>query len=334
MKIVVLLISLFVSSISFAKECQFAQGAVDFGSGTTKFYAALVDVCEKKFIKTLYEDRLALALNEAMEKTADQTIPSEVIDQALPKIKAKLEILKSHKVKSIVAVATSVFRVAGNGAAVAQRFSTELDLNVRVISQQEEAELGYWSAKAQRQGVVENLIVWDIGGGSMQMYTKLKKRTEIYEGQMASVTFKNKVLEILQFKDPKKEGVTPNPLFTQVQGALQISKNHAYTNVPPYFKKNAKHAHWVGVGGVLSLSVQRQVNEVMKEALTGFTAEQLLTTLQAQSKLSDKQIKSEYRLTDVTNLALVLGHMQALGIPKVETVQASLGQGLLFKNLH
>lgn len=331
MKQLILILSLLIfSSSTFANDCEERRGALDFGSGTTKAFAAVVDTCAKKIISVLYEDRLPLALNEALEKSPKKEIPTTTVQEAFPKIKNFVMKMKELQVTRIQGVATSVFRVAKNGKATAQMISEEVGVPVQIISQEREAELGYWSALAQKQvEPSELMVVWDIGGGSMQMYARTKDKVHIYQGDLASVTFKNKILQVLQFKNPA-EVSSPNPLVRQKEAALQLAKNHAYLNVPKFFKDNAAQARWIGVGGVLSASVQRQAHPSGHD----FTEDQLSEALERRAPLSDSQLEGDYKISDVSNLALVLGYMQALKIPKVETVQASLGQGLIYQGLH
>nr|WP_295900919.1 hypothetical protein [uncultured Bdellovibrio sp.] len=320
----------FLGDISFAGNCREKQGALDFGSGTTKAFAALVDVCKKQIIEVIYEERLPIALNEALEKSPDNEIPVPVISEALPRYQGLVKKMKELEVGKIYAVATSVFRVAKNGKDIAQKISRELKIPVNIISQEREAELGFWSALAQKKvSADDSIVVWDIGGGSMQMYSREHGKVHIYQGNLASVTFKNKILEVLQFKNPK-EVSSPNPIGRQREAALQLAKNHAYLNVPAFFKEKAPHARWIGVGGVLSMSVQKQTKKNSSEFAQG----ELDEALKQRVFLQDSQIESDYRVSDISNLALVLGYMQALKIPKVETVQASLGQGLIYSALH
>ncbi|KYG64322.1 hypothetical protein AZI87_13900 [Bdellovibrio bacteriovorus] len=330
MKKSILILSLFFSaSFAFANNCEERRGALDFGSGTTKAFAAVVDICAKKIVSVLYEDRLPLALNEALEKSSTKEIPAATVQAAYPKIKNFVAKMKELQVTRIEGVATSVFRVAKNGKTTAEKISEEIGIPVQVISQEREAELGYWSALAQKKiEPTELMVVWDIGGGSMQMYSRDHGKVHIYQGDLASVTFKNKILQVLQFKNPA-EVSSPNPLGMQKEAALQLAKNHAYLNVPKYFKEIASKARWIGVGGVLSASVQRQAHSGAHE----FTSGQLGEALNKRAQLNDSQLEGDYKISDVSNLALVLGYMQALKISKVETVQASLGQGLIYQSL-
>lgn len=312
-----------------AKTCEERRGALDFGSGTTKAYAAVVDTCKKRILSVIFEERLPLALNEGMEKSESREIPLEIIDKALPTLQGFLEKMNEQKVNKIQAVATSVFRVAKNGSAVIDHLEKNLNIPIQIISQEKEAELGFWSALAQKNlSASEPVVVWDIGGGSMQMYALRDGKTHIYKGNLASVTFKNQILEVLQFKDPKQHS-SPNPIGIGKNAALQLAKNHAYLNVPSFFKAEGPKARWIGVGGVLSMSVQKQT----KKGETQFSRDELTETLSQRVFLKDSEIPSDYRISDISNLVLVLGYMQALQISQVETVQASLGQGLLYRDL-
>lgn len=330
MKNLILLFVLFFTSASYAnsKSCQKNRGALDVGSGSTKALAALIDVCEIKIIKVLYEERLPLAFNEALERSPDGTIPATLVAEAVPQIKHLVGKMREFEGIEISGVATSVFRVAKNGSVVAKEISKALEIPLRVISQEEEARLGFLAARSKLpKDFAEKMVVWDIGGGSMQMFAQHGKTEKIYRGDLASVTFKNLILRKLQFKDPAVVS-SPNPIGRQKENAVQLAKNHAYLNVPQYFKDSAKTHTWVGVGGVLSLSVQRQAAQGAQE----FSQDQVEKALTEGAKKSNESLSGEYKNTDVSNIALVLGYMKALGIENVRTVEVSLGEGVLFAN--
>lgn len=312
-----------------SEACVENHAAMDFGSGATKALVAEVDVCQKKINKILFQEHLALALNESLEKSSDQKIPTAVAEAALPSLRNFLKQVRAYEPRKTLAVATSVFRVAKNGAEIADYFSKNLDINLKVISQREEAELGYYSVLSL--GLVqdrEQLIVWDIGGGSMQMYTFQKQQPLIFEGDLASVTYKNSVIEKVKKKDPRKQP-SPNPLGKGYSAALKISEAHALKNVPAELQAKAPQAVWYGIGGVISYSVQNQT----KAGASRIDQQELYNAFKERAQLKDSQIDSDYRITDVTNLGLVLGYMRSLKINEIKTVKASLGQGLLFRDL-
>lgn len=323
-----LVLCLVLPSIAFSDDCRRVEGAIDFGSGTTKFIVAEVDRCEKKVVNILHEDRLQISLNEYLEKSDTSEVNLDSLKKYLPQLRTSLKSLQDKGVKRPYAVATSVFRVAKNGAEMANFLKNELNVDVQIISQDQEAELGYYSALAKLKDAHPRLIVWDIGGGSMQMFAKYGKQDRIYRGDLASVTFKNRVLRDLKFADPKLIS-SPNPIGIWKDAAVQIAKNHAHLNVPAYFKKEAPSATVIGVGGVLSISVLKQIGN----GNTEFSQSELANALALRSVLKDEEIKSPYKATDVTNLALVLGYMKALDIESIQVVEAALGEGLIYKNL-
>ncbi|AGH94558.1 Ppx/GppA phosphatase family protein [Pseudobdellovibrio exovorus] len=321
---------LFLSTQSFASDCLVTQGALDIGSGSTKSVVAIVDTCQKKIHKVLFEENMAVPFSEAHETSADQKIPEAFVKAQLPRMKELSQKMRQHGAVSIHALATSVFRRAKNGEDVMKKISEAISGPVQMISQEDEARLGYWSALAQRpprQG--EQVVVWDIGGGSMQMITQPKAAETgltIYQGELAAVNFKNRVINELQKKDAKTQN-SPNPLGAQWTDAVKLSETYASAHVPSEFQKLSRQVTWIGIGGVLYNSVREQT-----KVKNTYQVKDLQKALKKRAKLNDQQLGGDYAATDVTNLALVAGFMQALKIKKVETVKASLAQGwLLFQ---
>lgn len=335
--------------------CLKRRGAIDIGSGSTKAFAAVVDVCQtpKKIVERLFDEKTKISFGEAVEQSSDHSIPQEVVLDAAAKIAGLAEQMNDKKLDSIVLVATAAFRKASNGPAVAADISkavderlkghTRLDLvatKVQILSQDEEADVGARSALTNlpslkdRAAATEPTIVWDIGGGSMQMWSQPngENKPQLFNGDLASVTFKNLVIHDIQKKDPAVVK-SPNPLKKDLKKAILLARTHAKSHVPEFFKTHAAHARWIGIGGVHGISIQKQVEKESEGApLAGhYTQAQLAKTAERRSKLTDEEIESEYRTTEVTNLALVLGYMQELKIDHVETVEASLTQGLIVR---
>lgn len=59
----------------------------------------------------------------------------------------------------------------------------------------------------------------------------------------------------------------------------------------------------------------------------------LKSALLERASFSDQQIGGDFAATDVTNLALVAGYLEVLGLPQLESVSASLGQGWILYRL-
>lgn len=322
---------LFFSSSAWAKDCLRRAGALDIGSGSTKALAAELDVCEDRVVRILFQKNIPLAFNESLGRSSSGLIETKLIKEAGAKIAALVKEMRELKIEKVSAAATSVFRKAANGEAAAADIGRAAGIPVKILSQAEEAAVGARSAlsKLPKQGDAKApLVVWDIGGGSMQMWSRDGAETRLFEGDLAAVSFKNRVLRELQGKDPK-EVASPNPLGKSRGRAVRLAKEDARAKVPEFFRRNAARARWVGIGGVLAISVQEQA----APGLRAFSRGEVSRALQARAVLRDEQIAGDYRATEVTNLALVLGYMETLGLRNIETVEVSLAEGWLFESV-
>jgi exopolyphosphatase/guanosine-5'-triphosphate,3'-diphosphate pyrophosphatase len=321
------LVSLIDPVSACAEACREIHAALDIGSGTVKAYAANVDVCEQRLAGSVYEEEAPFPCNEALEKSADGNLPPGFLEEAGPRLEALAKAARAKGATRLTARATSCLRKAANGAEVAAAIGKRIGVAVQVISQEEEAELGFLSAMAAHQvkpAEETKVVVWDIGSGSMQMEAASVGEDQEYKGGLAAVSFKNRVIEELLKKDPVKVS-SPNPLGSASAGAVSLAEKHATRTVPAFFKKIKARRRWLGIGGTLAISVQDQV----KQGAHSFTRGELEAALRTRAALKDEEIGGAYAATQVTNLALVLGYMKALGIEKVETARASLNQGAL-----
>lgn len=105
--------------------------------------------------------------------------------------------------------------------------------------------------------------------------------------------------------------------------ALRFVRFYATNDIPLVIKQALTTRKVIGIGGVHNYSVGSQLH--MKtydiKSLQKFSASQVWK--------GDSELHGEYRDTDVSNLLLVQGFMEALHIPAVTVVKANLVQGLL-----
>lgn len=326
---VCVVLSVSFSFSAFAKNCEETRLGMDIGSGSTKILVAQVDTCQKKIVKVLLKDAVQISFNEALAKSVNDRLSDEIISDGETKIGKLLEKARSFKPKKEAAVATSVFRKASNGKEIIKSYSRKFKMKFEIISQHEEAMLGYLSAYSsvpESLKAGKEVVAWDIGGGSMQiLYINKKKEILSYLGDLASVTYKNMVLEALELKNP--EVITsPNPTAPVKAQAIGLSRSYAKIHVPAEIKKVVKDALILGVGGVHGISILNQTG--LKDA---YTQDDLRATINRLSVKEDKDLVGEYKATDVTNLMLVLGFMEGLEINKVNIVTANLLEGLMLQ---
>lgn len=327
MKILFLfLIQLFIIT-SVSAGCIENRAAFDIGSGTTKLLVAEFDSCKQILVKTVFEDRRPIAFNDSLDHSADYRLDDHIFQKANQTLLELKKLATDHKAKKFFAVATSVFRKAKNGSEFAKKLSQTTKIKIKIITQEEEALLGHQVAIKTVSSPVnpKNSFVWDIGGGSMQMIVEQKKKYDIYNGELASVTFKNMVIEAIENKN-SSEITTPNPLNSNWENAYKLAKSYAKIHVPNLFKNLSEKFDVIGIGGVHNNSVLRLIGT--KNSF--YTKEEVLDALKKYSSYSDDKLEGDYRATDITNLALVAGFMDELKIQKIYTVKTSMGHGILF----
>ena len=269
------------------------------------------------------DEKVAIPFNEDLDQSKDFRLSSFIKEKAIEKLTPLLQKARTFHQGKIKAVATSVFREALNGKEFASSLAKELKIQVQVISQNQEANLGFHSAQVVSGNFSDSMMVWDIGGGSMQMILRSKKKEEVYMGALASVTFKNMLLNSVI--DATENQTSPNPLGGKTDASLKLAEYYAKIHVPKSLKESLKSTEILGIGGVFT-SLQQKVDS-QSHLLSRKNLEELL---QQRKNLTDDQIPGDYKAVDVTNIVLVLGFMKALGIEQVNTYKVNLTHGLLF----
>lgn len=297
-----------------SRSCIEKKGAFDIGSGSTKAIFATINKCEGKIVKVLFEKQSPIKFKASLRRN-DKKIPRSLSKKALNVLKQWKKEGTKLGITKYTAVATEVFRQATNGGRLIKKLSHDAEIPIKIITQEDEAKIGFWAGVASSPALPKATLVWDIGGASMQMsYLNTNGKIEFYLGKLASVSFKEKI----------SGNFSPNPL-TPV-GATQAvirARNLAKTDVPIKFRKSIKDMNVVGIGGVHYHSIGKKFNYMSYDKLS------LKTKLLESSNMTDKQIGGAYSATEITNMALVLGYMNALNITEVKPVKANLAHGLL-----
>jgi exopolyphosphatase/guanosine-5'-triphosphate,3'-diphosphate pyrophosphatase len=133
--------------------------------GTNTFHLLIVEVMGKKF-NTIYRKKVAVKIGE--KGINEGIIIPEAEDRALSALTKFKSQIDSFGVTQVFATATSAIRNASNGKALVKKIRDQIGLEVRIITGIEEAEYIYYGvAHALNLGLEQSLIM-DIGGGSIE----------------------------------------------------------------------------------------------------------------------------------------------------------------------
>ncbi|MCK5884390.1 MAG: hypothetical protein KAG61_11930 [Bacteriovoracaceae bacterium] len=326
MKSFILVVTLLWSSFALSNGCEEIRASFDIGSATTKMLVAKVNTCLNKKGKILLEKSVPIPFKVAIDNSQNGEFDSEIQSLGISELSKLKEEASSFTPNRYVAVATSAFRKATNGKIYAKRIERILGITFKIIDQKTEAILGHLGAIQAVSDNSKDLLVWDIGGGSMQMtYLTKDQNYKVYEGKLASVSFKNMVTSGIKGKS-YKTNPTPNPLGKHAaRKALNLAEYYAKIHVPNDVKDAIKRSKVIGIGSLHYYSILKNVAPEEKH----YQLSQVLKHYNTQKLLSDSQIGGEYASTDVTNLALVSGFMKELGIENVYVYKINMAHGIL-----
>jgi exopolyphosphatase/guanosine-5'-triphosphate,3'-diphosphate pyrophosphatase len=322
------LLVLFLVGNVFANECEVTRAAFDIGSGSTKMKVAVVDKCKQQIVELLMEAQEKVSYKEALKLSANNSLDQEILakgSQALNRLKLQAQI---YNPEIYIGSATSAFRTAINGEFAKKILETKTGIDIKIISQEVEAKIGFVAASTIASPVsLDNLVVWDIGGGSMQITTLDENGDfDIYKGKVASVSFKNHIIEQVQYNNVEEIN-TPNPISTADynlarRDAFAIASLTTSRVLRDKLKKD--NTVVVGIGGVHFYSILSNVTD------KGYYTRDDLTERLAQTLgKTDDEVGGEYASTDVSNLVLVKGFMDALYIDMINVGNVNLATGLL-----
>ena len=326
MKSFILITTLLWSALALSNGCEEIRASFDIGSDTTKMVVAKVNTCLNKKGQILLEKSVAIPFKVAIDNSKNGEFDSEIQSLGITELGKLKEEASSLTPKRYVAVATSAFRKATNGEAYAKRIERILGITFKIIDQKTEAILGHLGAMQVATDNSKDLLVWDIGGGSMQMtYLTKDQNYKVYEGKLASVSFKNMVISGIKGKSYRTHP-TPNPLGKHTaRKALNLAQYYAKIHVPNDVKDAIKRSKVIGIGSLHYFSILKNVAPEKDH----YELSQVLKHYNTQKLLSDSEVGGEYANTDVTNLALVSGFMKELGIKSVYVHKVNMAHGIL-----
>lgn len=322
------IVLVFLSSFSLlADDCLDTRAALDIGSGTTKIKVALVNTCAKKIIKLLLDDERQVGYKQDLKESSDNKLSDKIVVHGMQSINELKALAQKFNPSSYVAAATSAFRTAANGQQISRLLEVKTGIKIHIISQEQEAKIGFAGASVLTDKDLKDIIVWDIGGGSMQITSYLGDgKYDIYKGKLASVTFKNHLIEEIQRKNPKKVK-TPNPINRRnMKAAKRDAKIIAKITVPQSIQRKilAANTKVIGIGGVHFHSLRKPLGQ------KSYTLDMIFGYLKKKLYQNDQELGgAPYVETSISNLILVAGFMEGLNINSVTTGKVNMANGLL-----
>ncbi len=303
------------------------RAAIDIGSGGPKLRIAEIDLTTNKIVKILHTKLYPVIFQESLSRGSDRTLSPEIMLQGLKAIKDAIVLARSFEPEGIVMMGASAFRNAVNGESFAHTIHTETGLQVHVLDQKLEGKLAFQAAQAKISTNNENLVVWDIGGGSTQFIGINVDGSYLIDGSNeGSGPFRDFIIATIQCRN-LKEYRSPNPLS---QKHANLAEAYAFTlaaKVDQVFRDKLRQpaTEVVGVGNVFG----RGIASLMAEK-NPFTIEDLATVVHGLVGKTDADLgATDFASVEVSNALLALGFMKRLEIKQMRIIDVNNADGAM-----
>ncbi len=310
--------------------------AFDIGSLTTKMIVADVDVNTNSIIKIITKETRKTEYKHDLEEQGHTNYLSQSMIEkgikALKELKAECALLHPQP-QEYAAVATAALRTAKNSALLIEQADKELNIPITIISQEKEAHLGFYGALIHTGYNKKKSIVWDLGGGSMQITTEnLNGKLFFYGADMGLTHFTHEVITDIQ---KKAHAESPNPLSpTEAAAAIAYATKLAKKVPTTIATKCADQStEVIGIGAIY------YATHANKNVLTIFTQNDLLQLLAHKLNKTDQMLAPETHpaipvSVSATSLTFIIGFMKQLNIDKMTIVEVNINDGLLIDSTY
>lgn len=301
------------------------RAVLDIGSGGTKVAIADVDNENHLIADVFFEQSFPVPYQASLDRSFDGTFDEETQKLGFETFQKIKEIADQYQVQKITAIATSAFRKANNAQDFVKKVFLSTNIQIKIITQREEGVIAFNSALATGSFDPNDLIVWDIGTGSMQITVVNENHDHtVYMGeQMGSVAFKSHIMDVIQDKD--EDELTPNPISEEdLKMADRYARAFARKAYPIIKDKIYHRATIAGIGRLFYHSIRPLA------AVDGvITRKGLRDYILHSLNKSDEDLDNPYADLDVTNCILALAVMKALHIHEIVPIETTATRGIL-----
>jgi exopolyphosphatase / guanosine-5'-triphosphate,3'-diphosphate pyrophosphatase len=150
-------------------------GVLDVGSNT--IHLQVVDTHPGARPNPTFNHKVELRLTEYL--TEENNISAEGIAELRVAIKNAITHSKSVKTEELLPFATSALREANNGAEIIAAINKDFEIDLQVLTGEEEARLTFLAARRWFGWSSGRLLVIDIGGGSLEIASGIDEAPEV-----------------------------------------------------------------------------------------------------------------------------------------------------------
>jgi exopolyphosphatase/guanosine-5'-triphosphate,3'-diphosphate pyrophosphatase len=241
--ILVTICSLITTFIGYANEPTIIRrAAFDFGSGSIKMQVSDVDVSTNSIVQTHLKTNMGVSFQgDLLSHPESKAFSAELIQKAMLAMSQLKQQAVDLGAVEFSGFSTEAFRIATNSQELFDKINKDFHVPVKLISQQEEGRLGFYTTAIMSEMDPAKIVVWDIGAGSFQITAEMRNSIEVLKAPWGVVSTQNFVTEVL-----RRDLV--NPLsFEKFQEAI-FKLSDALPDLPECIKEKLNQADVVVVG--------------------------------------------------------------------------------------
>lgn len=137
---------------------------IDLGTNT---FLLLIAERVDGIVQPVYQEEAFVRLGQGVDKSG--VISQEAMARGLASLGHYRDVTADYRCEKITACGTSALRDAKNSREFIELVEAELDLQIRIISGEEEAQLSFIGALSNKKDLETPIFMLDIGGGSTEL---------------------------------------------------------------------------------------------------------------------------------------------------------------------
>jgi exopolyphosphatase / guanosine-5'-triphosphate,3'-diphosphate pyrophosphatase len=284
---------------------------VDIGTNSTRLLIA--DVDEDGSIEELVRRSEVTRLGDGVD--AGGALSEAAVARVLGVLGEYREQIEAHDCRANMAVLTSAVRDARNGQDFAARVRDDFGLDARVLSGDEEAQLTFLGAMADRPPAQKPTVVIDIGGGSTEFIVGTGRTAGFHASTAAGVV---RMSERHIHTDP------PEP--SELQALAQDTRRVFLERLPAEERAPVEHGIAVAGTATSAAAIEQELDPYDPARVHGYTL--LLATVELLLARLAEMTESERRAiaglhpdrapTIVAGMILLSEAMKAMDLEEVE----------------
>lgn len=232
------------------------RAALDIGSGQTKITIADVNIASNKIVCIHQQSVKFVFLRKDLAMSPQGVLSKTIQSHLIETLNEMQQASAIYNPAKWIAAGTSVFRQAQNSQTFIEETEKATGIKIKVISQAEEAEIGFHSALGVSCEEKDNIISLDVGSGSFQISCWINGKLHMYGSEIGSQAVFDALFEIRKQAFSIENNIHPLS-YGEILGIVERVKSKLH-RPPEWLVTNVRKIIAIGNGNIFPTSWMNQ----------------------------------------------------------------------------